>query len=150
MVHTIKKKKEIKHIFGVHKIETKSSSGEPLEVVVTENSIKAYRKEKPEIQVYTTEEKKIDEEPIKELEETMFKEPIMTIERFGKNDFNVDFEAGFQRGGIRGLSKKETFDWIKKIEMYHGEDIKNSPPFIEWIGLSKEHPIIKKFIKEGE
>jgi len=126
----------------VKKFRTTSTGGEPLEVVVTSDTITAYHIKKRELTVIGKEKGK----PERDLEEALFREPAMTIRKWDSK-YSVDFEAGFQRGSISGLSKKDVFEHIKKIEMYRGEDI-TGKPFIEWIGLSLDDPKHKSALRE--
>ena len=126
----------------VKKFRTTSTGGEPLDVVITPDTITAYHVKKRELTVIGKEKG----EPERELEEALFRSPAMTIRKWDSK-YSVDFEAGFQRGRISNLTKKQVFEHIKRIEMYRGEDI-TGKPFIEWIGLSLDNPKHKSALKE--
>jgi hypothetical protein len=85
------------------KIKSKSDTGQDLVVEVTDDRIDAYAVEKPTLRV-VGKKKGIAE---KQLEEELYRRPVMTIMKTGKNNFNVDFSAGLMRGSVFGQDKKD-------------------------------------------
>ena len=120
---------------------TVSDTGVPLIVEISDNDVDAFRTEKPEIKVYGK-KKGISE---KQLEEALYRKPVMSITKLGKNKYNVDFESGFQRASIPSATRKDLIDSVN-IEMYHGKDIKSNKGFLEWLGLNPNDRDLDKFL----
>jgi len=120
---------------------TKSDTGKNLIVNITDNSIQAYTTEKPVLKVVGR-EKGIAE---KELEESLYRTPVMSINKLDKNRFTIDFEAGFQRGMVTGQTKKDLTEEVH-VDMYHGEDIDSDKGWLEWIGLDPKDKDLDAFL----
>ena len=119
---------------------TRSNGGKPLRVVMDEHSIYAYRAEPAQVisTKFEGDESRIEIEPT--LSKYFTEEPVMTIRKlWATGDFNVDFEAGFQRGritvGVDELCKKS--QWPKR----------NGAGYLKWIGLSCNDPDVKAWLE---
>lgn len=132
----------------IPEFDTFSSAGQPLRVIVGEHSIVAYGKIKPEVRVFGK-EKGI---PEKELEEALYREPVMRIDKMD-DTFSVDFSAGFQRGRVSNQTVEDLLDEVH-VDMYGGTDIDSEIGWLEWIGLSLEdedqREAIMKFIGKSK
>ena len=123
------------------KKRTKSDTGQDLIVTITDDQITAYATEKPVLKVIGK-KKGI---PEKELEEALYKSPVMTIDKMDKNNFSIDFGAGMQRGWVSDQTKKDLTEEVD-VEMYHGEDIKSDKGWLEWIGLDPKDKALDSFL----
>ena len=128
----------------VKKIRTKSDTGESLIVEINDDSVRAFRVDKPEITVTGKAKGKSE----RDLENALFRDPVMRIDKRDKNVFDVDFGAGFQRGSVMNQEKKDLTDEVN-VEMYHGEDIKSDKGWLEWIGLDPDMPELDRFLDRG-
>lgn len=128
-------------------IRTKTSGGEDVLVKIEKDRISAYRIRKPKLRVVSS--RKDGMEGLEKLAESLFHTPVLTIskEASGRR-YTVDFDAGFQRGLITGLTKKQIMERIGKIEMYRGEPIRDEEGFIAWIGLDPANPEHKEALEE--
>lgn len=129
----------------MEKVKTKSDEGVPLEVHITEDSIEAFRVEKPELEVIGKEKGK----PEEELEAKLAERPVMEIWKTDEDEFSVDWEAGFQRGRVSGETKKDLIEGVD-IDMYGGPDIHSDKGWLEWIGLDPESDYLDDFLGRDE
>ena len=128
---------------------TRSNGGKPLRVVMDEDSIYAYRAEPAQIISTKFEggETRVEIEPT--LSKYFTEEPVMKIWKRSVRgwtrgldedliDFDVDFDAGFQRGritvGVDELCKKS--QWPER----------NGAGYLKWIGLSCNDPDVKAWL----
>lgn len=81
----------------------------------------------------------LEGEAARDLERYFMDEPVMSIRktRYSDDDYEVDFEAGFQRGRIN-VGKDEL---CKKSQW----PTKNGPPYLKWIGLKCTDPAVKEW-----
>ena len=126
---------------------TRSNGGKPLRVVMDEDSIYAYRAEPAQVvsTKFEGDETRIEIEPT--LSKYFTEEPVMKIRKirpygdfvgqYGAQ-FEVDFDAGFQRGritvGVDELCKKS--QWPNR----------NGAGYLKWIGLSCNDPDVKAWL----
>jgi len=142
-------------------IESISSGGQRLVNLIFDNHISSYRKEPVTFVATTVTAKEFLEgkalEKAREriesgqgipakgteiLEKYFNKTPVMRIDKFDNDKFHVDFEAGFQRGWFTA-----TRESLCKALPPDLPNIHTRKPWIKWIGLDCDMPVIKEWLK---
>lgn len=81
----------------------------------------------------------VEGEAARNLERYFMDEPVMKIRKRSEDDFEVDFEAGFQRGRI-DVGRDEL---CKKSQWPN----RNGQPYLKWIGLKCTDPAVKEWLE---
>ena len=124
-------------------IPSGTSTGAPIRVVIDYDGgeIRAYRMSPVKLRTYTSPDSAgPHDEALETLERHLTEEPVMKIRRmYGEDDYEVDFDAGFQRGRIV-VGKDEL---CKKSQW----PTKNGQPYLKWIGLKCTDPAVKEWFE---
>ncbi|TLZ49386.1 MAG: hypothetical protein E6K18_08065 [Methanobacteriota archaeon] len=119
-------------------LHRKTNGGAPVRIVIDGSTINAYREEPAQIVQHEFHDGKetISVEPT--LSKYFTEEPVMRIHRYSSGDFNVDFDAGFQRGTITVGQQSLTT---------HCHWPNYGAGYLKWIGLSYADPEVRKFLR---
>jgi hypothetical protein len=120
-------------------LRTKTTTGVPVRVVIEPDEIRAYRDEPAVVLVHDYRGGGETVSVESSLSEYLTREPVMRIRRRHNGDFNVDFEAGFQRGTI-DVGRDE----LTKRSQW---PTPTGRPYLRWIGVDPKSQEIVKWLE---